>query len=104
MLQIEQTDPETGYRTVGAPKHPARYAQYRTALQEHFLRRFLALVLFLDKAKTMALIPANPLLFNKVRLVAPWAEHTPLLTPLPPSLPRHPPRRRRRSGRAPASC
>ena len=72
MLQIEQTDPETGCRTVGADKHPARYAQYRTALQEHFLLRFLALVLFLDRAKALPLIPANPLLFNKVRVVPPF--------------------------------
>ena len=59
-------DAATGMRLVGPPKHPARYAQFKTALNESVLRRFLALVLFLDRAKASRLLPADPVLFAKV--------------------------------------
>lgn len=54
-------------RSLGVPKHPVRLAQYRAALNQHILRKFLALVFVLDKAKATRLLPSDPILFNPVR-------------------------------------
>jgi hypothetical protein len=66
LLAVDMPSDDGGsVRLVGPPKHPVRYQQYRTALHEHIMRRFLTLVVLLDRAKTAQLLPAEPLLFTK---------------------------------------